>query len=643
MIQSLSIYLLKIIFSTSTLSLIFLKPFILRALNTCKTKSFREVDRSNAPHQNNEEVQNEADKPRINLILTPPMRRHPAEWDKGKSRTQPSRLIFLKPWTFALALLMLSGQSVLIPAVALPQAKSEAFDALEDVDYWTSLCRLQMNAGAFDKALEACEQAIALEPEDPNLWAMRSNVLLHLQNYPDAIASADRAITFDAENSLAITYRCIGYAALENNETALDACNDALRTNGNWGDTSPALAWLNRGIILSQAGQLEQAAIAFERTLLIEPTDSLALAYQCRTLVDLRQPQTALESCRAALDGNGQWGNASPAIAWAEQGRAFAQLRNYEAAIAAYDQAIRLDPNNAVTWTQQGRILQQLQRPAEALTSFTRATELDATYSLAHLGRCAALNRLNQYEPALEACNLALQGDGRWDALGIAEALDQRSIALTGQGAYEDALASINRAVGILPDYAEAHSHRAVVLWYLERYSEALAANQLSLELNPNDALAWLNRGVIFRSMQRYDDALAAYDQGLQIAPYDEALWANRSVVLWHLQRYSEALTSADQAIALNPNSNQAWYNRATALAALGRWGEALEAYNRVLILTPQNADALTGQGLVLIRLGRYPEAIAALQAAIALNPAQPLAQQNLEATQQLLQQSEAQ
>ncbi|MGG6296342.1 tetratricopeptide repeat protein [Leptolyngbya sp. AN02str] len=546
-------------------------------------------------------------------------------------------------FTLGLAGPLSMSQPAIATPIPIPQPKSEAFEALEDVDYWTSLCRLQTNAGVFDKALEACEQAIALEPEDANLWAMRSNILLYLQNYPDAIASADRAIRFDEEHSLAITYRCIGYAALDNNEAALDACNEALRTNGNWGGMSPALAWLNRGVILSQAGQLEQAAIAFERTLLIEPTDSLALAYQCRTLIDLGQAQTALASCEAALAGNGRWGTESEAMAWAEQGRAYEQLRNYQRAIAAYDQAIRINPNSAITWAEQGRVLQQLSRYEEALTSFTRATELDATYSLAHLGRCAALNRLNQYEPALEACNLALQGDGRWGELGLAEALDQRSVALTGQGKYEDALASVNRAVGIVPDYAEAHNHRAGILWYLERYSEALSANRRALELNPNDVLAWLNRGVIFRSMQRYTEALEAYDQGLEIAPYDEALWANRSVVLWHLQRYQEAVAAADQAIAINANSAQSWYNRATALSALNRLGEALAAYNRVVELNPQNSEALTAQGLVLIRLSRYPEAIASLQAAIAINPAQPLAQQNLEAAQQLLQRSQTQ
>lgn len=529
------------------------------------------------------------------------------------------------------------------PTALALQTKQETFETLEDLDYWISLCRLQTKAGVYDKALEACEQALALEPESPDLWAMHSNVLLQSQTYPDAIASADRALFFDEEHSQAFTYRCMAYSALDNPELALDSCNEALRVNGYWGDTSPALAWLYRGVVLSQTGQLEPAAIALERTLLLEPEYSLALAYQCQVQIDLGQLSNALESCEQAIAGNDDWGNESAALAYAALGRAYVQLSDYDAAIAAYDQAISIDANDPVVWAAQGQVLRQLHRAEEALTSFTRATALDETYTLAHLGRCAALNRLAQYEAALEACDQALQGDGRWGELGIAEAFDQRGVALTGTGAYEAALAAVNRAIGIRPNYAEAHNHRAAIFWYLERYDLALATNQTALELDPSNVSFWLNRGVILRTVQQYEAALAAYDEGLKYAPYDEDLFANRSVVLWHLQRYPEALIAADQAIAFNPKSVQGWYNRATALSALQEWETALAAYSRVLALAPQNVGALTGQGVALIRLGRFDDAIAALQLAIALNPNQTLAQQSLQVAQRLYQEQQLQ
>jgi tetratricopeptide (TPR) repeat protein len=547
----------------------------------------------------------------------------------------------------AALLAMLAGcigtatQTIAAPASGSMQTKQDTFETLDDFDYWFNLCRLQANAGEYEDALVACEQAIALEPEEPAVWVVRSGILLELQSFPDAIASADRALSFDGENSLAITYRCIAFASLNDNEMALDACNDALRVNGNWGDESPFLAWLNRGVILSQYEQHEQAMIAFERTLLLKPDQSQALTYLCRSQVELGLYEEAIASCQAALEGDQDWGTASPAIAWTEQGRAQSRLRNYDEAIAAYDLAISLDPNNALTWASQGIVLQILQRPTEALTSFTRATDIDPTYSLAQLGRCTNLNTLELYEEALAACDAAIQGDGRWGQNGLAEAWNQRSVALTGAGNYEEALASINRAVGIKPDYAEAHNHRGVIFWYLEDYDSALAANQVALELNPDYALAWFNRAVVFRTLMLYEDAVNAYERALEIAPYNKNIWANYSVALWYLQRYPEAVAAADRAIAIDPNFAQGWFNRATALTALSDYPAALDAYNQVLELTPENAEALTAKGLILAQLGQYEAALETLQASLAINPEQPLAQSNLEAITQLQEQQQ--
>ncbi|MEO0739830.1 MAG: tetratricopeptide repeat protein, partial [Cyanobacteria bacterium J06649_12] len=56
-------------------------------------------------------------------------------------------------------------------SIAPTQAQLSSFEALPDVTYWTDLCRLQASAKDYENALAACEQAIALEPEDADIWA----------------------------------------------------------------------------------------------------------------------------------------------------------------------------------------------------------------------------------------------------------------------------------------------------------------------------------------------------------------------------------------------------------------------------------------------------------------------------------------
>ncbi|MEO0867773.1 MAG: tetratricopeptide repeat protein, partial [Cyanobacteria bacterium J06642_11] len=232
-------------------------------------------------------------------------------------------------WTFSVAVSVVLAN---IGGIGLAQ---ESLEELEDFDYWENLCRLQADAAKYDEALISCEQAIELEPKDAPIWAAHSGILLNLEQYPEAIASAERSLNFDAQNSLALTYQCIAYTALDQNEIALDVCNDALRLDGDWGSRSPALAWRYRGNILEQADQYEQALVAYERTLLIEPDDSQILAYKCRAEVNLQRYDTAIQSCQQALDGNRRWGSENEGFALYYQGIAYTNLERYTQAIAA--------------------------------------------------------------------------------------------------------------------------------------------------------------------------------------------------------------------------------------------------------------------------------------------------------------------
>ncbi len=209
--------------------------------------------------------------------------------------------------------LVIVGTALLSMTPTLAQPAS--FETLPDVEYWTDLCRLHAQAEEYKEALEACKQAIALEPEDADIWAQQSGLLVHLDTFPAAIAAANRALTFDPENSLAIAYQCVAYTALGENEIALDRCNDALRVNGSWGSENPALAWFYRGEILAQAKQYELALVAYERTLLQDPENSIALTRQCEAYVALERPESALQSCQSAISINKNWRDIGPALA----------------------------------------------------------------------------------------------------------------------------------------------------------------------------------------------------------------------------------------------------------------------------------------------------------------------------------------
>ena len=240
---------------------------------------------------------------------------------------------------------------------------------LKDFEYWLNLCDLQSESGKYEEALTACEQAITVKPKNPIAWASHSGILLKLKKYPDAIASASKSLKLNKNNSLALTYKCMAFEALDKNETGLDNCNKALKVDGNWGTQSPKLAWRHRGVILAKTGKYELAQVAFTRTLLIEPKNSLTLAYRCQIENKLGQFKQAISSCNQALKGNGDWGTDSKTFALKNRAEANTRLNNFKRAIADYDRLLAVNPKDAVAWGAQGMLLEKLAQYSDALAS----------------------------------------------------------------------------------------------------------------------------------------------------------------------------------------------------------------------------------------------------------------------------------
>jgi len=290
----------------------------------------------------------------------------------------------------------------------------------------------------------------------------------------------------------------------------------------------------------------------------------------------------ALRECGDPIEPDSTAPDTGAAIEYIRRGITLQSQRRYDEALASYDRAATLRPDDAHAFYNQGTVLLVLGRHEEALACFGRAISLDPLHAEAHMNR-----------------GLALQGLLR----------------------YEDSLASYDEAIALRPGWADAYNDRGTALHNLGRHEEALASHDQAAALNPECADACYNQGNALLSLQRHTEALARYDRAICLKPDHVDAGFNRGSALLNLGRYGEALASFERTAALRPDHADACYNQGIALMGLERHAEALSRLDRAICLKPDYADACTNRGNALRNLRRYDEARASYDRSIALQP----------------------
>ena len=167
---------------------------------------------------------------------------------------------------------------------------------------------------------------------------------------------------------------------------------------------------------------------------------------------------------------------------------------------------------------------------------------------------------------------------------------------------YENAVKYVQQALDIDPDYAPAwnllsatYSNQALTgpLPYRETNELALAAVEKALALDPNYPLAYSARAWIAMQYERDYAASAGYFQrALLLAPSNSIILSNAAVLASTLGRVDKAIELTRRSLALNPISTVGHSNLSDQFARAGKLADAIDAARVAIELTPGNASA---------------------------------------------------
>lgn len=186
--------------------------------------------------------------------------------------------------------------------------------------------------------------------------------------------------------------------------------------------------------------------------------------------------EDALNTCSTALKRY-----QSPQL-WNCKALTLYNLKRYDMAIAAYDEAIKVSPDNVWLWNNRGEAFTRLGQKDKAVFDFQKAIELDPARSFVPWNNLGKLYyEQGDYQKSIQAYKeaLTIKSDYLPALIGLGNV--QKSSRL-----YSQALDSYDQALVINPDYYEAWYGKGSVAEYMREYSMAQEYYQRASKLKPD-------------------------------------------------------------------------------------------------------------------------------------------------------------
>lgn len=310
------------------------------------------------------------------------------------------------------------------------------------------------------------------------------------------------------------------------------------------------------------------------------------------------------------------------------------RLRDYQAALTAYQRVIELDDKRADAHFHLGTILFRMKRWQDATASLGRAISLQPDNKEAYFSLGNTLEEIKDFAGAAAAYEkfVALKPPNVWMGylrLGLArmelgqfegaiqafeEALQEQpqdvkvnfSLAQACQRSkqYEKAEETYKRLAQINPK-EEASYYRIIMGMYdgAGNFGKAIEAARRLNDLNPKDETALYNMGIMYQKMEKYDLAVEKFRRVLEIKPnFDYAVF-NIGSSYTKLNKHKEAVEAYKKYVELVPDSDVGWLSLAVAYMNLKDFENALEPLRKCLDLRPENGVALYNLAITYLNL----------------------------------------
>ena len=193
-----------------------------------------------------------------------------------------------------------------------------------------------------ERAFADYDRAIEVDPRNPHGFLVRGNAFSQRKDRARAIDDLSRAIALDPHFAMALSSRAEAYRSVRDYAKAIGDCDRLIA----W-DADEPMSWTRRGEIYLEAHQDERALQDFDQAVKLAGQYAWPWASRCWARGIAGRMEEALADCNAALRIDPTDDTGTYQSAFTNRGVVRLKLKDYAAAIADFDAALKNDPHAA--------------------------------------------------------------------------------------------------------------------------------------------------------------------------------------------------------------------------------------------------------------------------------------------------------
>jgi stress-induced-phosphoprotein 1 len=244
---------------------------------------------------------------------------------------------------------------------------------------------------------------------------------------------------------------------------------------------------------------------------------------------------------------------------------------------------------NARLKKEAGNELYRAKKFEEALAAYDEAVTIDPTNMTFLSNKAAVYFTQKKYDQCIEECLKAIEVGKEYKA-----SFDDRAKAMTRCAKAYQKIGDLAKAIEMCQSSQ------------LESYSNDTQRllKSLELEKKKKDALDYQDdvkaeeakqRGNEYFRQKEYAKAVADYEEAVKRSPKDPAIRNNLSAALTKILDFNGAKTQVEKALELDPNYVKAWARKGDIEFAFKEYHKAMDSYKHGLNLEPDNVACKQG------------------------------------------------